>query len=293
MSIPRYPDSRELDLGDKELFDPLLADFQPRISELTFANLYLFRKAHSYSVSRLGEAVIVRGRGYGGDEYVLPPLGADRRGGLKALLDEGVAVYGVDERMLAEELVYEGLEPVEDRDDFDYLYLRSDLAELPGNRFHKKKNRINYFLNRHECKIERYTASFAEGCGRLLQEWRRVRQEVESPSFIMEVEAAMEALQLAERLRLEGVVALVGGEVKGFALGEQLSRDTSVCHFEKADPFLEGLYQLVNREFCRLLFTHCTFVNREQDLGEQNLREAKLSYHPVELVKKYKVRKRR
>ena len=95
---------------------------------------------------------------------------------------------------------------------------------------------------------------------------------------------------MAVPLGLEGVVAIVEGEVKGFVLGGRLNSDTSVCHFEKADPFLEGIYQLIGREFCRLLFTDCTYVNREQDLGEPNLRETKLSYHPVELIKKFRVR---
>jgi hypothetical protein len=95
---------------------------------------------------------------------------------------------------------------------------------------------------------------------------------------------------MAVNLGLEGVVVLVEGKVKAFALGEKLNSETSVCHFEKGDPFLEGIYQLIDREFNRLLFTDCTFVNREQDLGIMNLRGSKLSYHPVELVKKFRVR---
>jgi len=55
---------------------------------------------------------------------------------------------------------------------------------------------------------------------------------------------------------------------------------------------MEGLSQLVNREFARLLFTECRYVNREQDLGEPGLRNSKLSYHPVELVKKFRVRRK-
>ena len=83
----------------------------------------------------------------------------------------------------------------------------------------------------------------------------------------------------------------MGEKVVAFALGERLNRNTAVCHFEKADPFAEGLYQLVNREFARLLFQDCTFINREQDLGDMGLRNAKLSYHPVKLQKKYLVTK--
>ena len=93
----------------------------------------------------------------------------------------------------------------------------------------------------------------------------------------------------AEELGLAGVVVTVAGEVRAFAVGERLNRDTVVCHFERADHFMEGLSQLVNREFCRLLFSDCRYVNREQDLGEPGLRNAKLSYHPVELVRKLRI----
>ena len=110
-----------------------------------------------------------------------------------------------------------------------------------------------------------------------------------STSLALETAACAEALQLAEPLGLQGVMVLVAGRVVAFALGERLNRETAVCHFEKADPFMEGAGQLVNREFCRLLFTDCLYVNREQDLGEPGLRGAKSSYHPVALLEKYRV----
>jgi hypothetical protein len=139
--------------------------------------------------------------------------------------------------------------------------------------------------------VELYGRNHLAGALALLDEWFRVRGEMESPSIAQEVAATREALELADSLGLTGVVVLVEGGVKAFALGERLNETTSVCHFEKSDPFLEGVSQLVDREFNRLLFTDCTFVNREQDLGEPGLRSAKLSYHPVELVKKFRVRK--
>jgi hypothetical protein len=94
----------------------------------------------------------------------------------------------------------------------------------------------------------------------------------------------------ADLLGLEGVVVTVMGIVKAFAVGERLNSETAVCHFEKADPFMEGLSQLVNREFSVRLFEECRYINREQDLGEPGLRNAKLSYRPLELIKKFRAR---
>jgi len=290
MDIPHYPEGRPLELADKSLLDGIFAALQPRISEFTFANLYLFRKAHEYRLSMVGDAVVLLGKGYDGNPYSLPPLTGDVGAAAGRLLGEGLTIYGADEPFVEKYLQGSALQLTEDRDSFDYLYLRQELAELPGNRYHKKKNRISYFAARHEYSVEPYGERHLDGCLRLLDEWGRVHADMVSSSLVLEAEATREALRSAAGLGLEGLVVIVAGEVKAFTLGERLNRETAVCQFEKADPFLEGLYQLINREFSRLLFTDCVYVNREQDLGEPNLRESKLSYHPVELVKKYRVR---
>lgn len=290
MEIPSYPESRPLHLEDKQLLDSIFARLQPRISEFTFANLYLFRQAHAYSVTMVGDALVLLGRGYGSEPYFLPPLTGNVESALSRLFAWGATLYGADEPFINSYLRDKRVEMVEDRDNFDYLYLRSELAELPGNRFHKKKNRINYFAGRNAHVVIPYEERYLDGCLQLLAEWRRVRGEIESRSVMLEADATAEALKMAVPLGLEGVVALVEGKVKAFTLGERLNSQTAVCHFEKGDPFIEGIYQLIDREFSRLLFTDCTFVNREQDLGIMNLRDSKLSYHPVELVKKFRVR---
>lgn len=292
MDVPAYPDGRELELADKVLLDAVFMRLQPRISEFTFADLYLFRKAHSYRFTMVGDSLVIFGKGYGGEKYFLPPLGGDAGKALAVLLEEGRLLYGADEAFVREYLPEaKGFEITEDRDSFDYLYLRRELAELPGNRFHKKKNRVSYFTSRHDHTVEPYSREHLQGSLELLEEWRRVRAALESPSLMEEAAATEEALRLVEQLGLKGLVVLVEGVVKAFVLGDKLNETTSVCQFEKADPFLEGLYQFADREFSRLCFTECEYVNREQDLGEPNLRRSKLSYHPVELVKKFKVRK--
>jgi hypothetical protein len=292
MEIPLYPARRALEPEDKPLLDAVFARLQPRISEFTFANLYLFRNAHDYSLSTVRGALVIFGKGYDGAEYFLPPLDGDTVEALSELFKGFLVLYGADENFVHRYLsMRKDLEIIEDRDAFDYLYLRQELAELSGNRFHKKKNRINYFTGRHAYRIEPFASVHLENTLRFLDEWSRIRSGIESPSMMLEAEAAAEALRTASVLGLEGLVALVEGEVKAFVLGEKLNDSTSLCHFEKADPFLEGLYQLIGREFCRLCFSECAYVNREQDLGEPNLRASKLSYHPVELIKKYRVRK--
>jgi uncharacterized protein len=289
MEIPSYPGSRPLDISDKPVLEELFQRLQPRVSELTFAGLYLFRAAHEYRVSMAGDSLVILGKGYDGQLYCLPPLGGDIPAALSMLFADDMPLYGADEQFADAHLTGRNLEVFEDRDSFDYLYQRDDLATLPTNRFHKKKNRIKYFSVRHTYEVDTLSRLHRDGCLVLLNEWGRAAEAEGKRSFRLELDATVEALESVELLGLEGVVVTVAGVVKAFAIGERLNKETAVCHFEKADPFMEGLSQLVNREFCRLLFNDCRLVNREQDLGEPGLRNAKLSYHPVELVKKFRV----
>ena len=291
MEIPSYPQARGISLEDKPLLDRLFLDLQPRISELTFANLFLFRVVHDYRLTLVGDAVVALARGYDGSSYFLPPFSGGIGAAAVALIDAGLTLYGADDPFLERFLQMEGLQVIPDRDNFDYLHLKEEMAHLNGKEYHKKKNRVNYFIVRHRYEVEMYESRHLEGALALLDEWRRVRVAMGPSSLRGEVEGAGEALRLHEELGLSGVVLLVEGVVKGFALGERLNRSTAVCHFEKGDLFMEGLYQLLDREFSRLLFTDCQYLNREQDLGELSLRQAKLSYRPFELVKKYRVRR--
>lgn len=291
MEIPAYPAARPLALEDRQPLGLLLKNLQPRVSELTFAGLYLFRHAHDYRLTLVGDAVVVMGKGYDGRPYVLPPLGGDVSRALDLLFGRGHELYGADDPFLAANLPGRDLEVIEERDSFDYLYLREELANLPGNRFMRKRNRIGYFTRRHEHRTEAYRPAHRRGCRELLELLESRRETAPSPSLRLELAASAEALELAEELGLQGLVVTVAGRVAAFSLGERLNEDTAVCHFEKSDPFMEGLAQLVNREFARL-FTECRYLNREQDLGEGGLRAAKLSYRPLELVKKYRVRPR-
>ncbi|MBT1073320.1 DUF2156 domain-containing protein [Pelotalea chapellei] len=286
MEIPRYPHARAIEIGDKQLLDTVFSEIQPRVSEMSFAGLYLFREAHDYQLTMVADALVVMGVGYDGRSYFLPPLTGDIAGALDFLFADGIELYGADDVFVSRYL-RGAIVTKEDRDAFDYLYLREELAALPGNRFHNKKNRINYFTSHHEYKVELFERRHELECLALLDEWRRIRGKI-NLSGGYEVKAAAEAVVRADELGLAGVVVSVGGIVRAFELGERLNRETAVCHFEKSDPFMDGIAQLVNREFSRLIFQECKYVNREQDLGEAGLRSAKLSYKPIELVKKYR-----
>ena len=73
-------------------------------------------------------------------------------------------------------------------------------------------------------------------------------------------------------------------------LGEFASstdKETVIVHVEKADDRIRGLYQAINNEFCRRLPEETVYVNREEDMGMENLRQTKLSYKPYMMGEKY------
>lgn len=286
--IPPYPASRAVELADRDLFRGLFRSLQPVISEFSFGNLFLFRHVHRYAVATLNDSLVVSGCGYDGAPYFLPPLSGNRGETARRLLADGHSLYGVDEDFLAAEITGHGHDMRADRDNDDYLYHQSDLAVLPGSRFHKKKNRINYFSTRHPHSIAPFAAPHLPGALELLAEWSRIHAKQQSASLAAETAAAREALEHAASLELSGVVVLTAAGIVAFALGEPLNDTTIVCHFEKAHPFLEGAAQLVNREFSRR-FPGYLYINRGQDLGESGMREAKNSYHPVAMIRKFRI----
>jgi hypothetical protein len=58
-------------------------------------------------------------------------------------------------------------------------------------------------------------------------------------------------------------------------------------HFEKALEEFKGIYQFVNQAFAASLPESYIHINREQDLGDEGLRQAKMTYRPAGFVRKF------
>ena len=88
---------------------------------------------------------------------------------------------------------------------------------------------------------------------------------------------------------LVGGAVMVGNLMVAYTVAERLDKDTLLIHFEKGNPEFKGVYQAVNQMFLANLTDEFTIANREQDLDDEGLRKAKLSYNPVDFLRKYKV----
>lgn len=279
--IPHYPDSCSLALDFRNLLHERLSKLPQGISEFSYANLYLFREQHNYRLSSIsGDLVVILGRDDNSPFFMLP-FGLPEKPTLNILFNDHRFMKCVTEEQKAV-LESMGFRTIEDRDNFDYLYKREDLAELKGRKFHKKRNLIKAFISSHEYTAKPLLDEHLPAALEILDKWRE--HHGSSADYI----SAKEALEQSWDLQLCGGIYFVDDEPVAYSLGEELANSTSfVIHFEKALPGYKGLYQFINKTFAAILPDFYTTINREQDLGDKGLRQAKHSYKPVGYVKKY------
>lgn len=296
--VPEFPDFRPLRLEDRELVDRGFAGLGREPSEFTFACFYMFRASAEPALSRLGDALLFRERCRGGGYCLLPPMLTEcpaeaAEAALRAAVGAPASaalpghIYGVTDALWRRHFEAGGrFQRRADRDNYDYVYERSELAELRGNRYHSKKNLINQFLRSHSYEYARLEPALLDQAINLADRWCEVRCGLEGALSRYEVEALKEGLRLADRLGVVVGLLIVDGRVEALSLGERLTADTAAIHFEKSSPGIKGLPQLMAREFAAREFTDCRYFNREQDLGAPGLRKAKESYYPVKMVEK-------
>jgi hypothetical protein len=295
--LPRFPSFRNLTRDDKSLLDLLFDEKQPQISEYTFTNLFVWNESEPVQLSRLDETVLLqRKRLSDGKTFLLPPLGKRQLTSLLGTLRkanlgsyEVAPLYGLtlqESQLLGEE----GVRVESDRDDWDYVYLTSDLADLVGDRYHPKRNLIARCLSKYKCRYASIRQSEINDCLQLQTQWCSLRNCSMVPGLEAENTAIKAAFENYDYVGVTGGVVYVDDKLEAFTLAERLNMDTAVVHFEKANPEIEGLYQVINQRFCKEALGNFKFVNREQDLGIPGLRKAKGSYYPHHMVEKCIVR---
>ncbi len=175
----------------------------------------------------------------------------------------------------------------EGRGQWDYLYLASDLIELSGNRFHKKKNLLHQFEKTYDFEYRSLGIGCVETVLQMQDEWCRWRDCEGDGALLAENDAVARVLARWNDIPgLCGGIIRVDGTPVAYTLAEPLGADTLVIHFEKGAPGVKGVYQAINNFFCKDVGKNYTYINREQDLDDEGLRKAKLSYNPVDFAKK-------
>jgi hypothetical protein len=293
MKIPEFPDFVPMSYELRTEMHPQLPMTPDGVSEYTFANLYLFRRRYQYRVSRVADKTfIISGiqpphqEGEEERKFFCTPCDVPGRGIIDELFKTHDYWKGISDSLLTcnqNRMEEWGIEFIEDRDNFDYLYLRSDLADLPGKKYHKKRNLVSQFHNTYSSwESKPLSPELIPTALEILEKWR------EQKGFDGDFLAASEALEHYRGLYLKGAVYWVEGKPAAWCLGERLSRGRMFAvHFEKALEEFKGIYQFVNQDFASSLPKYYTYVNREQDLGDEGLRQAKMTYRPCGFVRKF------
>jgi hypothetical protein len=177
------------------------------------------------------------------------------------------------------------------RSQWDYLYSIPELATLKGNRFHKKKNLVNQFKKNYEFQYLPLTEAVTDLAAGMQESWC-VWRDCESNEVLDDENAAIaKVLSSWQKLeRITGGAIMVGSNMVAYTVAEYLAGDTLLIHFEKGNPEYKGVYQAINQMFLEQVGNNFQIVNREQDLGDEGLRKAKLSYLPIDFLKKFSVK---
>ena len=289
-------DFKPLELSQKNEFDNFLKSCPERGCEYNFANLFLWGRQkvaqHEGNLAFFSQF---------NRKSVYPfPLGKNLKHTIDAIIHDA-KMRGIPCRLTsltqAECALLEEMHPGKfrfhgDRDSFDYVYSIQDLATLAGRKYQRKRNHFNRFRQSHpNYTVAPITDENTTEVSKLLDTWYDQRLSADPyADFHMERSALKKALQYRKELGMEGLVLMDEGKLLAMTMGSALSAETFDVQFEKALEEADGAYPAINCEFARYLqakYPALQWLNREEDLGLEGLRKAKLSYNPHHFIEKH------
>lgn len=297
-------------LEDKAILDEYLKGYRYDTSGLSFSSLYMWRDINDFSWEIIGDYLCVVGMSHLElEEGIILPfmefpmtktgsydIDKLRDTVLKAKEKIEEAGYPFSIRLVPKELVHlleeafpDQLEIEDDRPNYDYVYERESLIELKGRELHKKKNHLNYFVKNYQFEYKELTEDMSEMVMDFIKAFN-AKKEIPAHEWellMMEEKAMQDVFENLQEAELLAGAIIIDDKIEAVSVGGLLNEDTVSVHIEKANTEYRGLYQMINREFCKRMPEHIKYVNREEDMGLPGLRKAKLSYKPVRLVEKY------
>lgn len=177
-------------------------------------------------------------------------------------------------------------------DSRDYLYNGDAMRSLAGKKLHKKKNRVNAFKREYEGRYEyrRLCCSDSHDVWVFLDRWRQQKGEEVEEHLDYEVKGIHDILKNCSEFSIHMGGVYIDGQMEAFTIGSYNPVEhMAVIHIEKANPEINGLYQFINQQFLIEEFPEAEWVNREDDMGLEGLRKAKMTYYPADYARKYLV----
>ena len=287
---------KPINLSDKPAADRILQNTALLGCEFCFGSLFMWKELYGSSIFIENGLLTVYSQS--GQGYLCPVGAPDLREAVLWLhqdaQERGIPfkLLGLDDsrREMLEQLFPGRFDFVTSPDNSDYLYASADLANLPGKKYHKKRNHIARFLDQYDFYYEPITSANLPECIALYDQWLD-NKFPENPKLIHERQAMELAFSHYFSLGFHGGLIRItarelAGKVVAFTFGEPVNGRVFAVHAEKANPLIQGAYPLINREFSKTLSAY-EFINREEDMGLEGLRRAKQSYYPALLLTRY------
>jgi len=281
-----------ISLDGQAEYNRLLAQCTQKPSDYSFVNLWGWGREYGLEWSFSEECVLIR--------QTIPqtlywaPIGNWQETNWNVLLEslpQDASFIRIPEELKnIWERTVSGVQVQECREHWDYLYDVSELIELKGRKFHKKKNLLNQFVRDYEAHFVLLDEKTVECALALQTDWFIWRNTENDQTLEAENRAIIKVMHDWSRLGgLIGGGLVVDDKMIAYTIAEALDETSIVIHFEKGCPNFKGVYQAINQIFLEQCCQGFQVVNREQDLGDEGLRKAKLGYNPVGFLKKYKV----
>ena len=276
-------------LEDKEIYEKHYKSLYRITSDASFTTPYIWSSAFKTHLYYDDDVLCVQGKNKENVPYYMMPVGnGDRERFLKRLYERchDLSIpfslhwlHSTDVTLL-EKLFPGRLHIEESRNSAEYVYETEKLILLPGKKLHAKRNHVNAFHKAYPFTIKDITTETVE----------------DARSFVLaRCNSADETIAMNRlfdeyfSLDVTGMLLYVDEEIVGVTAGELLTDDTALIHLEKANTDFSGAYASVNQLFIKNYFSHTKYINREEDMGIEGMRKAKLSYHPAFLLEKYTV----
>ena len=286
---------KDITLEDKEAITSITMNSERKNCDLSFSNLCSWRFMYDTKFAIVDGFLLFKFHMNNELAYMMPVGEGDLKKILEAIIDDATSegksflMYGVCNNMKdeIEKLMPGKFDFSSNRDYVDYIYLRTDLAELKGKKFQPKRNHANKFYKTYtDYEYVPITADRISECLRLEEEWCKANDCGQQNGLGNERKSLTYALNHFDELGLTGGILYVNGKIAAFTFGMPINHETFGVHVEKADTLIEGAYNVINQEFAKHIPEQFVYLNREEDLGIEGLRKAKLSYQPAILLEK-------
>lgn len=290
---------REIEIEDVSIFENYWKITSQRASDYSFPILWGWAGDYGYQRAREDDKDLLWIRQTVPRNYDLAPLGKWKRDDWPEIIQKRFGkeseFWLVPETLLDlwKAQLGDSLEVEDMRGSWEYLYDIRDLAMLPGKRFMKKRNRVNQFSKNYDYIFKPITPEIIPEVMEFQHAWCQANNGCNDKGLLQENHGILRILRNWKNIpRIVGGIIEVSGNIAAYTIGE-LACNTIFVHFEKASLEYGAAYQVINKEFmCHMLEEHpqLAVANREEDMNDPGLREAKMSYMPTDFIKKYHVK---